>query len=564
MRRDKRQIQTAVLGSADSEEPLVLPLEAIELDAFRSFHEHDSFWCGLLLGGCGGRLTTKLYTDRVCHFAHHPGPDGQPHICGRQARSVNSADHLYVKSATVAWLRSHGTQADVDFAQPDGSPLGSVVDIQLAHKKLRVHLDQSVAPEWDSEDEPVLGISVPVDQDTLIKRWYVNRIRLDSEGTSRRVRIGTEAFARPIEWFSLAECEVTERGLSTPAVARIIQAHSTPGPARWTPGKKQETSPQDERAQELMRRLLYARRTGSPDLTAAVSREIADLSGVSARLQKRLEAAHHSALFWAEKEVESRRTEVHKLNQAVAAEKLSQVKSLIAQVKKATKIDRTREEEAAIRAAAEYLTAATPAAIAHLNELLEEVSRIPANCDPDLLALKVQQITHETDELTRVGKNVRHQRAELSLWKERLESLLVLPPHSPVPGPLHQLVGRGYWTAKACPLCRADRGQQCVTLGGPRTGQLRDTPHADRLRLFLREIGDRKAEETGRASTIWQVYDVPCPACQKGPGTWCRSPGRPHTRRYQLAADFTQKRKPNTENANSQQGTQAAASAPEL
>jgi hypothetical protein len=49
---DRRQIQTAVLSSVDSEEPLMLPLEAIELDAFRRHHEHDT-------------LTTKLYTDRV-------------------------------------------------------------------------------------------------------------------------------------------------------------------------------------------------------------------------------------------------------------------------------------------------------------------------------------------------------------------------------------------------------------------------------------------------------------------------------------------------------------------
>ncbi|MFD4763422.1 hypothetical protein ACFWOJ_32610 [Streptomyces sp. NPDC058439] len=37
----------------------MLPLEAIELDAFRRRHEHDTFRCGLLLGDCGGRLTTK-------------------------------------------------------------------------------------------------------------------------------------------------------------------------------------------------------------------------------------------------------------------------------------------------------------------------------------------------------------------------------------------------------------------------------------------------------------------------------------------------------------------------
>ncbi|MGW6972028.1 hypothetical protein [Streptomyces sp. NPDC054952] len=80
MRGDNRQIQTAVLGGADSGKPLLLPLEAIELDAFRQRHDQDPFWCGLLLGG-GGQLTTKLYTDRVYHFAHHPGTD---RLCGRR------------------------------------------------------------------------------------------------------------------------------------------------------------------------------------------------------------------------------------------------------------------------------------------------------------------------------------------------------------------------------------------------------------------------------------------------------------------------------------------------
>jgi len=69
VRSDRRQIQTAVLGGADSEEPLMLPLEAIELDAFRRRHEDDSFWCGLLLGGCGLQLTTKLYTGLVCSLS---------------------------------------------------------------------------------------------------------------------------------------------------------------------------------------------------------------------------------------------------------------------------------------------------------------------------------------------------------------------------------------------------------------------------------------------------------------------------------------------------------------
>ncbi|MEV8546757.1 hypothetical protein [Streptomyces sp. NPDC051572] len=91
-------------------------------------------------------MTTKLYTDRVCHFAHHPGPDGHPHLCGRRARGVNSADHLYVKSATAAWLRDRDRHADIEFAQPDGAPIGSVVDIHFPRGGLRVHLDQTVEP----------------------------------------------------------------------------------------------------------------------------------------------------------------------------------------------------------------------------------------------------------------------------------------------------------------------------------------------------------------------------------------------------------------------------------
>ncbi|SEB60445.1 hypothetical protein SAMN05428939_0158 [Streptomyces sp. TLI_105] len=120
VRGGRRQIQTAVLGGADSEEPLMLPLEAIELDAFSRRHEHDTLWCGLLLGGCGLQLTTELYTDRVCHFAHHPGPDGHPHLCGRRSRAVAGADHLYGKSAADAWLRTRGTQAGFEFHSAGG------------------------------------------------------------------------------------------------------------------------------------------------------------------------------------------------------------------------------------------------------------------------------------------------------------------------------------------------------------------------------------------------------------------------------------------------------------
>ncbi|WP_435215439.1 hypothetical protein [Streptomyces sp. bgisy034] len=238
----------------------MLPLEAIELAPFRRRHEDDTFWCGLLLGGCGLQLTTKLYTDRVCHFAHHPGPEGHRHGWDRRSRGVAGADHLYVKSAAAAWLAGHGEQASFEYGRPDGAPLGSAVDVRWRHGALRVHLDQTVAPAWDNGMEPVLGTMVQADRDTLIRRRYVHRIRLDSEGTARRVCIGTEAFARRTEWFGLDECVMTERGLTTPAVERIVRARTMASPARWPAAKTREGPDVEARAQVLLRRLASARR----------------------------------------------------------------------------------------------------------------------------------------------------------------------------------------------------------------------------------------------------------------------------------------------------------------
>ncbi|MFF7780419.1 hypothetical protein ACFZCG_39155 [Streptomyces tanashiensis] len=542
MRGDRRQIQTAVLGSADSEEPLMLPLEAIELDAFRRQHEHDTFWCGLLLGGCGLQLTTKLYTDRVCHFAHYPGPDGHPHLCGRSARGVASADHLYVKAAADVWLRARGTQAGFDFVQPDGVPIGSVVDIQLPHRKLRVHLDREVAPDWDAEHEPVLGVSVPVDSDTLIRRWYVHRIRLDSEGTTRRVRIGTEAFARSTEWFGLDECEITQRGLSTPAVERIVQARTTPASTVWTPGKKREERAQDVQAHELLRRLIYARRTESASLAKEVCREMSELVGVGPQLQQQLHTARRNALIWVEKEAETRRDLVARLNQAVADQKVRGLKGLLARVKTATRDSRTEEEEHAIREAADHLAAVVSAALARLDALLEEVSRLPANEDPRRLKSKIKQLFQVAVGSSKLGE---HRQAQLELWSERLR-YLPSPPRPftpPMPQqrvPLHQQVDRVHWAMMPCPTCGSARGQQCVIDEGGRAGQVRNVPHADRLRFTLQE----QQKQHAGSGVVWQVYDVPCPECGQESGTWCLTTGKPHPSRSKQARKLTEQHEP--------------------
>ncbi|WP_405196337.1 hypothetical protein [Streptomyces anulatus] len=355
MRADKRRIQTAVLGEAGSEEPLMLPMEAIELDAFRHAHERDTFWCGTLLGGCGGQLTTKLYTDRACHFAHHPDPDGLPHVCGRAARGVNSADHLYVKSAAAAWLADRGEQATFTYTRPEGAPIGCVVDVRWQHGALRVHLDHTVAPVWDNAVEPVLGTTVPVDRDTLVRRWYVHRIRLDSEGTARHVRIGTEAFARPTEWFALDECDMTERGLSTPALARIIRSRSTPPPARPAARTDRKSPDAQTRTQVLFRRIEEARAVGSVVMVARMSHALATLDGVSQETRTQINTVLQDAKLWLQEQTAARQEMFTQLSKAVAEGNVQKARGLLTRVNAIAAHDRTDTETQTAGAAADFL-----------------------------------------------------------------------------------------------------------------------------------------------------------------------------------------------------------------
>lgn len=542
---DRRQIQTAVLGKAESEEPLVLPLEAIELDAFRRLHVHDTFWCGLLLGGCGGQLTTKLYTDRACHFAHHPDPDGLPHECRRHARGVASADHLYVKSAAADWLRGRSEDARFTFAQPGGARIGSIVDIHFKERGLRVHLDPSTAPEWDDDHEPVLGLSVPVDRDTLIRRWYVHRIRLDSQGTARTVRIGTEAFARPTEWFALDECAITERGLSTPAVERIVEGHQAPTTAVWSPGKARKLPAPDARAQALLRRLLYARRVNSVPMAKEACGEIAQLPGVSPDLQDQLAAAVRGAQGWLEDQMAARRALFARLDSAVGAHRAGRVRRLLAQVDATAAHGRTEAEAAIVARATVYydsLDASTRATVkaeaATESAALDAARRVRTYlrylAALDAYTREVQrQVTELLSWAALAGTLLSaDQAAEVAIWTERAD-------RGPEPTP-HSHVARRYWYQRECPRCHAFQGSECLLTAGTKIGQVRSIPHPERLQRLV----EARKERQQAAARPWGVYEVTCPDCARGRNARCESPAGPHRSRVELAEEYTRAKRP--------------------
>lgn len=229
MNSDKRQIQTAVQGGPESDDPVICPIGAAELEVFREETVGTTFWCGVLLGGCGGQLSTRKPADRACHFFHLPDPQGLLPPCGRRGHSsgVAGADHLYVKSATQSWFHRQGTVPRYRFINHDDAPVGSVVDIDVNGHTLRVHMNKNVPLEWDAEnvDELILGPGVPSASLWPLGRRYVNRVRFDSVDGRRIMRVGTETPHGGTEWFDPSECEVTSEGLlMTPAAERVLNA----------------------------------------------------------------------------------------------------------------------------------------------------------------------------------------------------------------------------------------------------------------------------------------------------------------------------------------------------
>ncbi|WP_432066252.1 hypothetical protein [Streptomyces sp. C10-9-1] len=226
-------MQTAVIGHADSELPVVLPIEAIELDDFRARHAGETYWCGVWLGGCGHQLTTKLYTDRACHFAHVPDPE-HTSSCARKASGVSSADHLYIKHGLLDWMEEQDITATAAIPRDtDGTIGGEVLFTPAGRTGLRVLLSEmpdSPAPTGEDAARLVLGPEMPSDPDVLLQQGYVNRIQLVPDGTRRRIQVGTERHGGTTEWFELHEVELTDSGLTTPAVKEIRRLRTTRRP----------------------------------------------------------------------------------------------------------------------------------------------------------------------------------------------------------------------------------------------------------------------------------------------------------------------------------------------
>ncbi|GAA2984760.1 hypothetical protein GCM10010519_19000 [Streptomyces lactacystinicus] len=212
---DRRLIQTAVVGSPDSDEPAICPEDPQELDLFRLENTGTTWWCGLNLpGGCGRQLTTRRCDDKICHFAHYPSAGDEHGIqCGRLARGKDSADHLFMKADLAAWLKAQDIAVTFGFPEPRGA---AIVSDLADGRRLLVHLDRTQPVNWDDAQvtEFLLGTGVLIPPDRLAARGYVHRIRYESERDGRRpLIIGTQRPDRT-DWSDLRTLILTPQGFA--------------------------------------------------------------------------------------------------------------------------------------------------------------------------------------------------------------------------------------------------------------------------------------------------------------------------------------------------------------
>ncbi len=494
---DRRRIQTAVLGSVDSQEPLVLPLEAIELDAFRRQYEGLTFWCGSWLGGCGRQLTTKLYVDRVCHFAHYADADTTRQPCARRARDVTSADHLYVKAAAEELLQAQHLPGEVVCSQPGPYPAGSLVELRLGDGDgLTIHMNAAVPPDWENQQTAgrvVIEAGVSVDRRTLERLPYLHRIRCDSQGTHRRVLIGTET-ARGIQWFRPEECSLGPVGLVTPAL------NDLPGQPVARPSAGLRTKPSDQptritpEVRRLLLRMASARSARDFTTTRALIRECDGMLRRRIPPSPVLRQARDAAEQW----LMENRTEVIKRER----ERVAQT-ALEEERKRKAREHRTKQAAAQRQ---RYLAELEPALrqerFGDVRALLRAISQMP-DSGPMNQA--------ETDLLQDARTRVRNGN-KLGLLQEQ--------------------VVRKKWLQRHCPSCKARPGQDCFD-NIPNADQplRRFGGHDERLLPIVQEqekAAKRRARRGGNqhggtttADLARRASQIPCPTCKAPAGQHC-------------------------------------------
>ncbi|TLP63894.1 hypothetical protein [Microbispora triticiradicis] len=296
MAQDTRRVQTAVLGSPHSDHPLSLPTDRKAAVHYLSRYKGKRYFCGVHLGGCGWELMDKLYGDRVCHFAHHPDPKGLAPACERRYSGPDSADHLYIHRGLTTGLGRVGGAQRFQGTLIKGQCTDLLVNPGKNRSAVKVQFVSLPADVWTKEDEELrarlgrvdwmLGPNALANAKHLLDRdGYVLRVRCEQQGNARVVKIGTETHDGDLEWSELKDCDISERGITTP----LLRKFRPPAPRRTASFAKLPGFPLDVEdiviyPQEVATRPIAGLGIPEGSHVAATDIQIADGERVHARL----------------------------------------------------------------------------------------------------------------------------------------------------------------------------------------------------------------------------------------------------------------------------------------
>lgn len=222
---DTRLVQAAVLDHPDSDAPVVMPVDREDARRFRDRHGARGFWCGTLLGGCGTELSTKIYGDRVCHFAHYPSVES----CRREARGHDSADHLFAGRGLRSWLAGQRRSAHVQYEEPSRTgAAGTRVTVHPGSNAPAIHVE--FASRYDAQLAELVERTRQRKETWLVHdNERLSSALLERDGHSFGIELrelpGTRVVyiktrTRDLRTLrnELSECTMTAGGLMTPAL----------------------------------------------------------------------------------------------------------------------------------------------------------------------------------------------------------------------------------------------------------------------------------------------------------------------------------------------------------
>jgi hypothetical protein len=229
MAHDHRLVQTATLGGRRSQEPAFLPMTRSEALEFKRRHHASTFWCGDLLGGCGGRLGIKIYWDRVAHFAHHSSTNR----CTRQHGGIDSADHLYAGKHVNRWLSGQGLPERRPHFDGDFATGGSCHRLTLPATDEHPAIFFEFTERMDAGLERLLDHMADRSPSWLVQRnpdlvhrlvradGHALRFRMRTEGFERVVDIGVTSYGGHTQWHPISECSLTREGITSPCLDEL-------------------------------------------------------------------------------------------------------------------------------------------------------------------------------------------------------------------------------------------------------------------------------------------------------------------------------------------------------